>query len=144
MATGPYINMKRHSAHTHAQEPHSLRAVYTKRLFIFALLSLFLYALTYLRPSSAMPSTVLVLKPMIWNATRDPSEVRIAKATILYNSHSNDILVRALELQQTQGYEVHVLRKQIVNGYADQFLWLHEIIVKELRRPSDLRAEWIV
>jgi len=145
MATGPYTNMKRHSsAHTHVARPHSLRSIYTKCLVTLALVSLTIYVLTYLTPSGISTNTGLVFQPIQWNITRDPSEVRIAKAAILYDSHSNAIWTKALELHQAQGYEVHVLRKEIVKGFADQYLWLHEIIVKELRKKSEVQAEWIL
>jgi len=154
MAIGPYINMKRHSikvisgphssAHTPALKPHSFRTTSTKRLLILALLSLILYLLTFPTPIGIITNTSIVLELPTWNATRAPSESRIAKATILYDDHSIEILVRALNLHEAHGYEVHVLRKQIVKGYADQWLWLHEVIVKELRRKSEERAEWVV
>jgi hypothetical protein len=142
MATGPYIRVKLSPQRPPSQPRHSHPS--RKRTTILALLSALILALLflYLKPTGAITNTGLVLEPV----DLQHSDVRIAKATILYDG-ANDILARALELHDSGGYggcEVHVLRQPIVKGFADQLLWMHEVVVRELRKRGEERVEWVV
>jgi hypothetical protein len=143
MATGPYIRVKLSPQRppSHPRQSHSSRKRTTKFLAILSAL-VFALLLFYLKPTSAITYTSLVLEPV----DLQHSDPRIAKATILYDE-GNDILTEALKLHESGGCggcEVHVLKQPIVKGFADQLLWLHEVVVKELRKGSEERVEWVV
>jgi hypothetical protein len=85
------------------------------------------------------------LETIPWIPTRFPSDTRIAKATIAYTPLSND---RSLALHSTHnaafGYEMHVLRRPIVRGFANTLLWLQHLIVSEMLKNVEERVEWIM
>lgn len=143
MATGSYAHVPPLWSKTPPAKPFFSRAAFTKRLILILLISLAIYLLTYLRPNSPTVTNP-TFQPIQWKVPRSPSDPRIAKAPILYSAYSNAISSRVLASHEAHGYDVHVLRDPILNGYADQLLWLHEVVVKELRKASEIRAEWIV
>jgi hypothetical protein len=142
MATGPYIRVKLSPPHAPNTSQRTRPSHKRTTKFLAVLSALFLALLLfYLKPSGAITATGLVLEPV----DLQHSDIRIAKATILYDG-ANGILTQALKMheEEGQGYEVHVLREPIVKGFADQLLWLHEVVVKELRKRGEERVEWIL
>jgi hypothetical protein len=144
MATGPYINVKL-LPRPPLSQPVQMRPYRKRTTKCLTFLSALILALLhlYLKPTGAITKTALVLSPVDWQPTRHHSDIRIAEVTILYDG-ANSLLTSALELHEKQEYEVHVLRQPIVKGFADQLLWLQEVIVKEMRRPSETRMGWIL
>ncbi|KAF2827975.1 hypothetical protein CC86DRAFT_438858 [Ophiobolus disseminans] len=129
MATGSYINIHRHSHasspppasyyHNHNNRKRLIRLFY---LAVFASISFLLYAFlgnTFFNHATLHHSHV----PAHWNATRPPSSIRIAIATILYNN-TNEINTRASSctahwgatktLRRENGMDTHALSSDIL------------------------------
>ncbi|KAG9381380.1 Glycosyltransferase family 34 protein [Pyrenophora tritici-repentis] len=94
------------------------------------------------------PSTTTAPKPVAWNPIRRQANLRIAKATILYDGGS-ELYEKAISLHDQHigegwRYKIHVLRSRIVRGALNKPLWLQEIITSELRKNVEDRVEWIL
>jgi hypothetical protein len=89
----------------------------------------------------------LELKPVKWKALCEQSDIRIAKATVLYDG-SGRMYDMALKLHEAHnkwfGYDMHVLRSKIVKGGLNQALWLQQLIIEELQKPVEEPLEWIL
>jgi hypothetical protein len=89
----------------------------------------------------------LFLRPIEWKAVREQSDIRIAKATILYEG-SHGMYDLALKLHDAHnerfGYDMHVLRSRIVKGGLNKALWLQQLIIAELQKPVKEQVEWIL
>jgi hypothetical protein len=117
----------------------------TKLLTILtSLATIMLITYHYTQPSSADSLHGPILEVINWNATETP---RITKATVLYTP-SNNIYTHSLSLYEVHskqfGYEQHILHTPIVEGFANQLLWLHQLIVTELQKPTQEQTEWIL
>ncbi|KAI4910507.1 uncharacterized protein J4E92_010435 [Alternaria infectoria] len=81
-----------------------------------------------------------------WVPTRSQSDLRISKATVLYDSKKHDTGTLALDDLHTQnfGYTSHVLQTPIVRGALNKFLYLQSLIITELQKPIEDQKEWIL
>ncbi|KAI4682739.1 uncharacterized protein J4E84_007203 [Alternaria hordeiaustralica] len=81
-----------------------------------------------------------------WAPTRSQSDLRIAKATILYDFRKPDTGTLALDDLHTQnfGYASHILQTPIVRGALNKFLYLQSLIITELQKPIEDQKEWIL
>ena len=147
MATGTYINFNKHSgsSNLHSRTGYTVRNRLTYALCVFLV---GIVGLVWLSIHSSIPSSqILTLIPVTWKATKDQSDIRIAKATILY-SPSNSVYDHALALHEEHnkkwGYEMHILRTPVVKGSSDTLLWLQHTIITELQKPVEERTEWIL
>lgn len=72
--------------------------------------------------------------------------VKIAKVTMLYGE--NEFLERALASHKPHnkqhGYEHHVLRRSITHGYWNKLSYLQSLIVQELSKDENERAQWLM
>lgn len=72
---------------------------------------------------------------------------RISKASMLYGPQ-NDIYDRAIESHkrhnEIHGYNMHVLRRGVTNGYWNKYAYLLSLVVQELAKPTEERIEWIM
>jgi hypothetical protein len=158
MASQPYADVEK--AGDTAAMPNLRRSCrYYLNIFnnVFGLTLLFLglgfllYGSIY--PLSASPAPPLsfpqglFLRPMVWKAVREQSDMRIAKATILYEG-SHDMYENALQLHEAHnerfGYDMHVLRSRIVRRGLNKALWLQQLITAELQKPVEEQVEWIL
>ncbi|KAI9799153.1 MAG: hypothetical protein M1833_004193 [Piccolia ochrophora] len=75
------------------------------------------------------------------------SQVRIGKTTMLYGAY-NDLYERAVRTHELHGkrhgYEVHVLRNQISQGYWNKPAWVLSLVVRELAKAPEERAHWLM
>jgi hypothetical protein len=104
-----------------------------------AVILLLLYFPT--RPHSPTPP---ILQTIPWIPTRHPSDTRIAKACIHYTPTSNRSLALHSAHNAAFGYPMHVLRRPIVRGFANTLLWLQHLIVSEMLKNVEERAEWVM
>ncbi|CAE7031158.1 hypothetical protein CFE70_004378 [Pyrenophora teres f. teres 0-1] len=129
-----------------------IRMLFVSVIFVFGTSVLFasnavLQSHSHARHAVA-PSTLTALKPVPWNPTRQQADLRIAKATILYDGGS-ELYDKVITLHDQHageewGYKMHVLRSRIVRGALNKPLWLQEIITSELRKNVEERVEWIL
>jgi type VI protein secretion system component VasK len=72
---------------------------------------------------------------------------RVLKATSTFGK-SNDLYDRAIrsheEHNRDHGYDMKVLRGNIVNPYWSKPTYLFSLIVEELAKPEETRAQWIM
>ncbi|KAF2204901.1 hypothetical protein GQ43DRAFT_363558 [Delitschia confertaspora ATCC 74209] len=73
----------------------------------------------------------------------DTQGLYVVKASMLYGER-NDIYERAMESHSRGGCDVRVLRKSITTGFWNKFLWLQMVIIEELRKQKEERADWIM
>ena len=70
------------------------------------------------------------------------------KVTGLYGQHGNELYEAAVashgEHDRLHGYEMKVLREKIVNGHWSKPTYLLSLLVQELAKGKDERAEWIM
>jgi hypothetical protein len=116
---------------------------------LFLGLGFLLYGAMYPVPASPVPSFPqgLFLRPMVWKAVREQSDICIAKATILYEG-GHGMYKNALLLHEAHNerfvYYMHVLRSKIVRGGLNKALWLQQLIIAELQKPVEEQMEWIL
>lgn len=129
----------------------------TMRVLIYSIISVagisILFAgysvLSYSHPRYPVaPSTHTVHKPVPWDPERQQKDLRITKATVLYDGESKlygkVVNLHARHGGKGWGYHMHVLRSRIVKGALNKPLWLQELITSELRKPVEKRVEWIL
>ncbi|KAF2816073.1 uncharacterized protein BDZ99DRAFT_565945 [Mytilinidion resinicola] len=101
-------------------------------------------SLPYVKPSLPVLKPSL---PVLHNGSKLKENVRIAKASMLYGAQ-NEILEGAMQTHRLHntnyGYEMHVLRQSITNGYWNKFAYLFTLVAKELSKPEEERIEWIM
>jgi len=72
---------------------------------------------------------------------------RVAKACMLYGSQ-NPLYERAVRSHRVHNelhnYPMHVLRHEITGGYWNKPSYLLSLVVNELAKAPDVRAEWIM
>ncbi|KAI4947930.1 hypothetical protein J4E86_008447 [Alternaria arbusti] len=81
-----------------------------------------------------------------WTPKRLQADLRISKATILYNFRQHDRDNLALDELHTQNfrYTSHILQTPIVRGALNKFLYLQSLIITELQKPIEDQKEWIL
>ena len=70
----------------------------------------------------------------------------ITKVSILYgerNENYEGAVESHLRHAKRQGYPVHVLRNDIARGFWNKPTYLLSILVQELSKPVEERAQWI-
>jgi len=105
---------------------------------IFNLISSDTSATPYL--ANAIPQSIP------WAPTRLQADLRIAKATALYDSKKHDTRNLALDELHNQnfGYTSHILQTPIVRGALNKILYLQSLIITELQKPVEDQKEWIL
>jgi hypothetical protein len=82
----------------------------------------------------------LGLTPVCRALLQSQSDIKIAKATVMYDA-SADLYKQAVKLHKQQnkryGYEMHVLRTPIDRGFANVFLWLQYLIINEMQKAIE-------
>lgn len=97
------------------------------------------------------PNLVPAVEPVeAWNPTRKRSELRIAKATVLYNRGigssvtAESLLARHEEHNRRHGYTMHVLHTPLVRGAINKLLHLQSLIIASLQQPIERQTEWLL
>ncbi|KAI4690332.1 hypothetical protein J4E81_007485 [Alternaria sp. BMP 2799] len=104
------------------------------------------YSIFNLIPSNTSASPNVLPDFIPWTPTRSQSDLRIAKATVVYDSKKHDTDTLALDELHNQnlGYTSHILQTPIVRGALNQFLYLQSLIITELQKPVEEQKEWIL
>jgi hypothetical protein len=159
MGTSPHLDLeKANKAAAMTPTRHKLRPCYYRILannlcsviLLFFFLGFWLVTSVYPLPRASWATAAsqgLFLQPVEWKAVRIQSDIRIAKATILYEG-SHGMYDLALKLHNAHnerfGYNMHVLRSRIVKGGLNKALWLQQLIIAELQKPVEEQVEWIL
>lgn len=83
------------------------------------------------------------------SASSAPSQrnTTIGMLTVLYGDR-NPAYERALKTHQvhskTHGYELHILRHEMIDGLFNKISWILHILMTELKKPASQRLEWIL
>ncbi len=96
------------------------------------------------RPSSSASQAVVSSKPATAAKRKGP---KIAKVSMLYGA-PNGYYERAIESHERHaklhGYPVHVLHHDISQGYWNKPTYILSLIVQELSKAPEERAEWLM
>lgn len=132
-----------------------LRVPATLRLTLFRVLALalvfYLVVFVALPPSAPSHSPRRLLRTSSsWlrlGASRHGRGARIAKVSMLYGAR-NDLYERAIQSHERHarhhGYPMYVLRRDISQGYWNKPMFIQAIIIQELCKPAEDRAEWVM